>query len=233
MANDHDPRFIIVIDKILVRYYTEKLLPGSGLFDHRLYDGYDRTAALDAIEKNSVIKISNGWHQYRFVFDTWDREKINAAIDDWLKKPMKNDEWAYRFCRPGFTVEKIIEPVNTVIKVFCFHGKAWYFWFQTYDVSKGNVDCTASTLYDQNFKKLNAPWEKLPDPEYPHPQHMEKRIREISEILARDFDHMRVDLFYNYSEDKIYMSEIVPYTGRGTTAYPEWVNVEMGNRWRN
>jgi hypothetical protein len=231
MKYDRDPRLIIASDKILFRFYVEHKLPGVNLFQHRLYNGYDRDAAVKAVQKNTCIKISNGWHKYRFIFDTPDPVKINAAIDGWLNAPAKLAEWGYNYTRTGFTVEKIINPVNTVIKVFCFHGRAEYVWFQTYDIRKGDVNCTLSTLYNRDLKKLNAPWGKRPDPDYKIP----KRINDIiaySEKIASDWDHLRVDLFYNYDDDKIYLSELVPYTGAGTTGFPDSINAAMGAKWK-
>ena len=45
MKYDRDPRLIIASDKILFRFYVEHKLPGVNLFQHRLYNGYDRDAA--------------------------------------------------------------------------------------------------------------------------------------------------------------------------------------------
>jgi hypothetical protein len=49
-----------------------------------------------------------------------------------------------------------------------------------------------------------------------------------AEKLSQGFEHLRVDMLYRYSDDKIFISEVTQYHGNGTNGFPDEIDEWMG-----
>lgn len=222
---DRNPVSVMMNDKIRVNEYTEKKLKCSEqqyewyfeLFFHRLYAGYDIDECLAAIEKPCVVRLNNGWHIMKILLNC-DDTITHAELQSWQNMEHKSGEWAPRQVRQGFTVERILPLRHNLIKIFVFHGRAEYLWWQVYDITGGKVGkLISATMYDRNWKKVNVQWNKAPLPDKPKPRRLADLIEIAEALFCDDFKFMRVDLYYN--DDRIRLSELMNIHAGGTNGF--------------
>lgn len=92
---------VLINDKIRVKEYCEQKLPASvvdELFSHRIYGGYSPKGALASIKPPCVVRLNNGWHKMKFIFDNEDIKKVDLnLLHEWQKTNMYDPEgWKKR-----------------------------------------------------------------------------------------------------------------------------------------
>lgn len=135
-------------------------------------------------------------------------------------------EYQYRFIKKKIFIEEYIEPIDHTYKLYCFDGKAKFLYISNSD-SEGNVDVYLD-YFDINFNHLPISLdghlhcqEKIQKPL------CWERIIEISEILAKEFPFVRVDLYE--SNNEIYFSEMTFFpTGGYMKLLPAGTDLEWG-----
>lgn len=218
--NYYNPLYEICSDKIEVRNYVRE----KGLNDiltnvYGVYDNFD-DIKFEKLPNSFVIKASNGSGGIIVVDNknTINKNEIKKIIKRAQKDNLykKHGEWQYKNLKPRILIEEKINSSNSLgildYKIFCFSGKAEYFYVST-TKANGNDGNEKIDFYDRNWNHLNV-YRKghksmgIID----KPINYDKMI-EIAEILSKDFEHVRVDL---YNENgKIYFGELTFTTGAG------------------
>lgn len=134
-------------------------------------------------------------------------------------------EMHYRGIQPRIVIEQYMGMLRDY-KFMCFHGKVEFFWVDfdrfgnhtrlTYDRNGNRLPFTMS--YPENENQL------------PPPDKYQQMIQ-IAEVLSRNFEHVRVDLYL--IQDRIFFSEMTFTTGNGFEPFnpPDW-NERVGLFWR-
>jgi hypothetical protein len=232
IKNSRDYRLIMCCDKILTPIYVNM----PELFSHHVYRGYSALDALNCCVPGTVVKISTHWHRMRFITNLPDYSELLSTLRSWKKQPPSTREWAYQQTAPGFVVEKLLNPVHTVVKFYGYRGKIKYAWFQRYELHGPKMSDTIigdATLYKigigNRLIKTDARWKTCEMPDFSRPEGLDEMIK-ISEKLTRDWDFLRVDFILD--GDKYYMSELTPYAAGGTNGFSGLWDIELGRHWK-
>ena len=235
ISTDRNPVMTLISDKIRVKEYVDKRIPGNSLFNHRIYAGYDLDKAIESIQPFCVMRINNAWHRMIFIRDKKiNKKEIKKKFEPWFGAPHSSWEWAYKDIKPGVTVEKMLPDVHNLCKFFVFSGKVKFIWIQQYNISSGAISLVGATLYDREFKNVNAQWNDAPQLKFAKPKKLEEMI-EISEKLSHEThekisEFCRVDLYYN--NDEILFSEMTHYHAGGTNGFsPPEIDYMLGAEW--
>ncbi len=223
------PIRIIGADKYAVRQYIKD----KGLSDilnecYGVYDSFE-DIEFDKLPNQFVLKTTHGSGKNYFCLDKskLDIAKLREVTRNWLEKEdfgLTTGEWHYELIEPKFIVEKYLftpgEKVSLIdYKFHCIHGHV-YGEYVCYDrnnqVGKHGVNYDH---YDADWNLTNGvipsfhPYQRP----IPKPKNFE-RMKEISEILSKGTDYMRVDLYE--VEGKVIFGELtftpmgnyLPYT---------------------
>lgn len=230
-----DPMMKQCADKYEVREYVRSKGLGSILND--LYGVYDNANEIDfdRLPNKFVIKTTAGTGGQNVLIcvdkKKIDREEIKKKLDIWMKyipKKSYGREWVYEGERNKIIVEKYIESKGSSLidyKFFCFEGKVKYIYV-IMDRDLGNSARLA--IYDKQFNKLNCyrrDEERLIR-RIEKPKNFNEMIK-ISEKLAADFPHVRVDLYNN--NGKVLFGELTFFDGSGYMSFePDSFDYDMG-----
>ena len=240
ISTDRNPVMTLISDKIRVKEYVDERVGEIGLFDHRIFAGYDLREAIEHITPPCVMKINNSWHRMQFFYDdNYDKTQVYNKFVPWfLGKPHSSWEWAYKNIVPGIVIEKIINnnlfKGHNLFKLFVFGGRVEYIWAQRYNVDTGRIGLIGATMYDREWHNQNVGWTTTDQPEFGRPICL-SQIIEISEALTRETpkkisEYARIDIYCN--NEKLLFSEMTHYHGGGTQGFnpPEFDEV-LGAAW--
>lgn len=211
------------VDKYLVREYIKE----KGLKDILipLYGAYDDAEEInfDILPNSFVIKTNNGSHTNILCKDKnslnfiESKNKLNLWMKEWAGKVGR--EWAYYNVKPKIVCEEFIGlNLNKGLddyKFFCFNGEPYCLYTI---IDRKDDDELKLGIYDLEFNKLKYRRIDI-NPIIQNinkPKNYQKMI-EIVRILAKDFPHVRVDL-YNINGE-IYFGELTFYDGSGYKGY--------------
>ena len=184
----------------------------------------------DELPDQFVIKVNWSSGYLKVVKDKSElnTEQLRKQLKNWIK-PYRNSyyqtfNWGYKNMPPMIFAEKYIEQKDSQVydyKFFCFDGKVECLFIATDRIDKEKA--TTFDFYDKEFNPLPITYGHHAHVETPHekPKHFEK-MKEIAEILAKPFPHVRVD-FYE-SGDELYVGEMTFYSGGGILPFEpfEW-----------
>ena len=223
-------------DKYKVREYVKSKALGYLLND--IYGVYDKYSEIEfsSLPKSFVIKHTNGSGANFFVQnkENLDYKLLEDTIRLWLKNSdyKLGREWSYYNVESKIIIEKLLDrDENNDLpdyKFFCFNGKVEYLYTMinyTDDHSKGQC-----SFFTRNFEKL--PYRRSEylaiNEEINKPENFDKMVS-ITEILSKDFPHVRVDL-YNI-KGKIVFGELTFYNAAGYTVFtPDEFDFIMGSK---
>ncbi len=233
--NARNPIMHSCVDKYDVRNYIRE--KGYSELLTECYGVYEKVADIkfESLPDRFVMKKTNGGGGLNVLIckdkSTLKREKVRLLLDNWLKATSKRGggrEWAYYGLKSKIIIEEYLEneenPDASIndYKIFCFNGKAKFFV----------VDIDRYVGHKRNFYDLQ--WNDLhivsdcpaADREIPKPKNFSSMLQ-IAEALAKDFKHVRVDL-YNIN-GKIYFSELTFYPWSGYVQFlPDRFDFELG-----
>jgi hypothetical protein len=222
-------------DKYLVRDYVSS----KGLEDILipLYGAYNNANEIDFknLPKSFVLKTTNGSHTNILCKnkDNLDisesKDKLNRWLIEWAGKVGR--EWAYYNIKPKIVCEEFLEVDSTQdlddYKFFCFNGEPYCLYVV---MDRNAEDGIKLGIYDLDFNKLEyyrndiSPISTV----IAKPKNYSKMI-EMVILLAKDFPHVRVDL-YNI-DGEIYFGELTFYDGSGYKGYiPDEFDYILGEK---
>ena len=228
---DSTPLKTQLADKYLVRdYISEKigdeyLIPLLGVWGS--FDDID----FDSLPNQFVLKANHGsgWNIIVRDKSKFDKKEAKKKFKKWMNTNFAYTaglELHYRDIKPLIIAEKYLENEGGELfdyKILCFSGNAKYIW-----VDYGRYTNHCRDIYNRDWQL--QPFTII----YPNsnrnadkPELLEQMLK-LSEILATDFPHVRVD-FYIVA-GKIYFGEMTFTSNNGINSLcPEiWGNV-LGN----
>lgn len=153
-------------------------------------------------------------------------EKVKKKIKKSLKKNFyyNSREWHYKNIKPRIICEEKLEDI-TDYKLHCFYGKV-----ELIEVIYNRFEDKRENLYDKNweFKDIKISGCKNTEKKLEKPKNFEKMI-EISEILSKDFDYVRIDLYNNNGIIKFGEFTFTPASGFDDL--PDDLNLYLGKLW--
>ena len=124
-----------------------------------------------------------------------------------------NREAQYKNITPRIVCEEFISETEITpndYKVYCFNGKAKLLEFH---IDRFGGKTHTCDYYDENLNRLDFTWGTTPSSiDLPYRKISEKII-ELSEIIAKNISHARVDWYV--VDSKIYFGEITLHNGGG------------------
>ena len=195
-----DPIMTKMVDKYDAKKYVadrigeDYIIPTLGVWDS--FDNID----FEKLPNQFVLKTTHDSGGVLIVRDKSMLDRKEAR--EILMKSMKHDyyqkfkEWPYKNVARRIIAEKYMEDESGELidyKFFCFNGKVKAMFIGTDRFTKGEK--TKFDFFDENFNHLpfiNG---------YPNATRPVKRpvsfdkMKELSEVLSKDFSHLRVDLY--------------------------------------
>lgn len=236
-----DPLIISCVDKYDVRAYVESKGLGHTLL--QCYGVFDRAEDVDfaKLPQRFVLKdtLGGGGNSVIIVSDKdkMDKDAVMAQMEGWVKQPHRvrdgGREWPYYSGKKHRIIaEEFLEAEDPSLglvdyKAFCFDGKIEFSFGLCNRTLGGAVKLS---IYDRDFNKrdtLLSGYEDVED-RIQKPANYDQ-IVEVTEKLAEDFPHVRVDLYSN--NGKVYFGELTFYSGSGYYVFnPDAFDVEIGSK---
>lgn len=217
-------------DKFLVREWVKNkigdkyLIPMLGVYTN------PESIDFDKLPDKFVLKANHGsgWNIIVNDKNSIDQEKIKNTLRDWLNSNYgykRGQELHYANIEPKIIAEKFIDSIDDVCdyKFLCFNGEIKYIWVDSLRYIDHRRD-----FFDLNWNHLNIVQKVRNADTIPKkPTNLSEMINIVSK-LAKDFTHVRVDL-YNV-EGKIYFGEMTFSSANGTEKMtPIEFNRELGD----
>jgi len=230
---DKDPRRTEYADKYAVREYVKETIGEEYLVDLiGVYDSFDEID-FDKFPDKFVLKGTHGCKYNIIVNDKskFDVKDAREKFELWLSKNFAYRpamELHYKDIKPRIVAEAYLENDNEELydyKVWCFEGKAHYIEFinnRKHGMHVGFYDTEWNKLeFVSNIKYTN-------DDIVPKPDNLDELL-ELSEKLAKDFPHVRVD-FYRLNDGRYIFGELTFTTAEGASKWsPRKYNDILGS----
>ncbi len=233
MLFDRNELLPIISDKLAVRDFVRARV-GSAILT-KIYAVYDSDIEirLDDLPDKFVLKANHGSQFNYFVESVAYKipEIIAPCTRKWLTTNygLQNGEWAYKSIHPKIFAEEYLEPEgNDLIdyKFFCFDGEPKFL-----KVGVGYKLGGRSRFFDLNWNTYQVAEYQLNFPRnmVPRPENLAEML-EISRLLSRGFDFLRVDL-YNI-RNRIVFGELTSYhSAAAHRFYPREYDYKFGSYW--
>ncbi len=222
----HPEQYTEFTDKYAVRKYVAKKVGDQYL--NELYGVYENENEINfgLLPHKFALKATHGsgWNIFCRDKDNFDTESARKQLGEWLRRSWyrPGGEPNYKNIPHRINCEHLIEDehrkdVLVDYKIFCFHGQVKLVWV----TERSPYKPTVQNFYDPEWVPCpityiyhNAPFE------YEKPENFEK-MKEIAEVLAKDFLFVRVDLFDVNS--RVIFGELTFYSGGG---YSKFIPIE-------
>ncbi|KNZ42031.1 ATP-grasp fold amidoligase family protein [Acetobacterium bakii] len=212
---DRKPEYTQMVDKYEVKNYIKKtigadfLIPLLGVYNN--FDDIDFAVLPDQF----VLKPNHTSGDVYICRDksTIDYQQLRKDVNGWMKRRYYwvHREWPYKNVKPRIICEKFISEENEVpddYKVLCFNGVA-----KLIVVHMDRFGNHQKDFYDKEWHKTGITQYYEPSNWTHEKPHKFDKMIELSETLARDMSHVRIDWFI--VQDKLYFGEITFYQGSG------------------
>ncbi len=234
-----NPLLIPCVDKYDVREYVRDC--GLDYILNELYGIYEHADEVDfkRLPDEFVCKDTLGGGSNGVVVvkskSKYDIPKLKKQMETWVTKDVHikggGREWPYyagKHCR--ILIEKLLKTDDPKglkdYKFFCFQGKAEFLY-----VSQGldQIETASISFLDMNWQML--PFRRMDFPPFPSlpekPSNFDE-MKQVAERLAKDFPHVRVDL-YNL-DGRIVFGELTFYNSSGYMRFePDEYDFIVGN----
>ena len=224
------------VKKIVMNKNIENLFVPKTI---KILDKNTSNLNIKSLPKNCIIKSAHGWNDLIIIKNS----KIDKMIARGKKlenKPENYNIWRerslkihdtrenhYKFIEPNFFVEEYLGDEISDYKFYCFYGECKFF-----QIINERFKHMCMNFYDKklNILPINRQGKNNCNEDFKLPDNINLMIK-IAEILSKDFEFIRIDL-YNI-KNKIYFSEytFVPNSGY-LSFYPEKYEYEIGKYWR-
>jgi hypothetical protein len=235
MLYDRDPRLTLISDKIKVRDYVAERVGREYLIPLLWQGDSAEDIPYDRLPDRFVIKTNHGCGYVILMKDKAriNKKQVREQLERWLKENFGRDTylgiaWGYNNIKPAIMIEAFIgeaqrAPVD--YKFYCYGGRVE---FATLHFDRFGEHRTRS--YDRDFEPHEFKYDfNQWTGEFVRPSNYGDMVR-LAELLARDFDFMRVDLYS--AGDAVFFGELTPYPGGVNTKFlparQEWI---LGKAW--
>jgi len=229
--NDRTELHTICADKYKVREHISQTI-GKEYLIPLLYETVNsNNLTFDNLPSAPFVIKAN--HDSGNVIIVKDKKKINwKFVQKFFTQLLKNNyyyagrEWQYKNIKPRIILEKLLLDSNNNVpddyKLHCFNGK-----LQFTQIDSNRFKNHKRNLYDNNWDLMPCCLIYENDIPIKKPNTMDK-MQELAEILAKDFDYVRVD-FYTIN-NKIFFGELTfhPESGYGKFSSKE-CDVNLGS----
>jgi hypothetical protein len=187
---------------------------------------------LNTLPSDYVFKANHASRTNLFIQNNahYDKEYLKKTVISWFKHDQSKvlGEWAYKNINKKVFIEEFLNFENSVpddYKFFVYHGKVKFI-----QLDMGRFKKHQRNMFDEHWNDLNIDYSyerMIPSPS--KPIFIDKMI-DISEKIGKDFDFIRVDLYFY--KDQITFGELTVYPGAGYEIFPEekW-DIEFGKYW--
>lgn len=205
-----------VADKKAVREYVRKRIDDDILNEVYHVTRDPKTIPFDELPDKFVIKATHGsgWNLLIEDKDEADFRKIISKCNNWINNKFgdRRREYWYDEIPPRLIVENYIESddggVPLDYKFFVFDGQVEYV-----QVDFNRFTDHKRRYFDRNWNPKELTQDASLGPVIEEPEQLDKMI-EIAEILGKEFDFIRVDL-YQPTPNNIVFGEITVADGSG------------------
>ena len=228
---NRDERKTKLADKFLVRNWVREQVGEEHLT--KIYGVWDDADEIDftMLPSAFALKTNNGSGRNIIVKDKTqiDQREVCKQLNEWKNKNYTDyREFQYKDIVPKIICEEYLDGVAESVydyNIFCFHGEPIYIW-----CIKGShkKNCQAS-FYNKNWEMQPFSYGYPKDNVLaPRPEKLEEML-ELSRILSKDFQHVRVD-WYNLPDGRVLFGEITFSTWAGFQHFePEEYDLIFGN----
>jgi hypothetical protein len=219
-----DMRNVIIADKVKVQQYIENIIgKESGIFDTRIWSGYDIEEAIKHIKVPCVIKANNAWRRMKFINSSKDiTPALRGDLKMYLTDIRTSWEYYYQQIIPGLLIEEKLPNEHILYRVYVFWGKAKMYFIQRFDVSKNNWVVKSDSFHYATGEFIPVTWNNFPNEKHEFPDGLNLKLNEMAERIAKFPDgtppYLRVDLYY--IKGKIIFSELTMLPDSVTGHYP-------------
>lgn len=177
-----------------------------------------------------VLKPNHGSQRVILGTGTPKIDDLARETDSWLDPYIGIDrgEWAYTRARPLYVLEEWIGEGSDApddYKFFVFDGIV-----QIIQVDTDRFQGHKLAIFSRDWDRLEVSKSlHMDSPTIPRPAHLDLMIQ-MAEIIASEYDFMRVDLFD--TPRGVFFGEVTPYPGSGLSPFspPEFDNF-LGSHW--
>lgn len=215
------------VDKFLVREYVRS--KGLGEILNIIYGIYNSAEEIEFtnLPNDVVFKDTMGGGGNAVIISNniceVDKVKLRNKLSIWVKRYIKHDsakEWVYEHQTHKIIAEKLIKCENEKLgvvdyKFMCFNGKVKYVFVMA-ERRLGNG--MSVNIYDREFNQLDYTWvgcTKISNT-LKKPNNYYQMVR-YAELLAKDFLHVRVDLYDEFN--KIIFGELTFFNASGYVSF--------------
>lgn len=226
-----DKRRTQLVDKYLVREWVKEKIGDKYLT--KLWNVWDNVNDIDfeQLPERFVLKLNNGSGRNIIVKDKLqiDQGEIRRQLEEWKRNnyAFHTFEMQYKDVVPKIICEEYLEGVAESVydyNIYCFHGEPMYIW-----CIKGShrPGCQAS-FYNKEWEKQPFSYGYPEDPVLaPKPEKLDEML-ELSRILCKEFQHVRVD-WYNLPDGRVLFGEMTFSTWSGLMRFvPEEYDTLFG-----
>lgn len=226
-----DKRRTQLVDKYLVREWVKEKIGDKYLT--KLWNVWDNVNDIDfeQLPERFVLKLNNGSGRNIIVKDKSqiDQGEIRRQLEEWKRNnyAFHTFEMQYKDVVPKIICEEYLEGVAESVydyNIYCFHGEPMYIW-----CIKGShrPGCQAS-FYNKEWEKQPFSYGYPEDPVLaPKPEKLDEML-ELSRILCKEFQHVRVD-WYNLPDGRVLFGEMTFSTWSGLMRFvPEEYDTLFG-----
>ena len=210
------PIHTTVADKFRVREYVQNIVGEKYLVPLIQVLTHSSQFDIGVLPESFVLKANHASGQVRFIRNKHkeNEAELRALIDTWMKENYyyETKERQYKDIERLLLIEELLIDDSGMIpmdyKFHCFSGNV-----EIIQVDIDRFSDHRRNLYDVEWNLLPftwSPWDEQ-GPRYPNGKGIEKpkRLAEmvhVAETLSREFDYIRVDLYY--FRDRIYFGEL-------------------------
>lgn len=220
-----------VVDRLNVRDYVQGKAPLCELINNIWVGKCFEREVWDGLPQKFVIKANHGSGMVKVVDKANDSfESVSSSANAWLAADYayRGREWFYAAVEPCLIVEEFLQFKNDVppdYKFFCINGRV-----EMVQVDLDRFNGHVRNLYSRDFELLDASLHYPRGYAIEKPSMYEKAL-DIAELLAADFDFIRVDLYL--LEDRVLFGELTNIPGNGLERFvPFSLDIELGAKLR-
>lgn len=225
----HNPMITNMADKYEVKKYltdrigSEYVIPAYGVWN--TFDEID----FDSLPDQFILKCTHDSGSFYICKDkkTFNKEAARAKLEGGLRRSYywNNREWVYKNIKPRIIAEKYIDSLGQTnsleYKLSCFNGKVKFVTLCG-GIAHAAYELRSNDHFTPDWERLN--WYAFYKPkggDIPKPAIVDKII-ELSEKLAKDLPHVRVDWYVHNGQ--LYFGEFTFYTWAGFPIFTpdEW-----------